>query len=113
MLTEPFDQHTKLDAPLFVTWFQCVVTVGLCIVISLVSKRYPNKIQFPDWSIDFKIARDVIDFMITISKKSQIYRFFNLQDSTVVICICWHDRIQQPMSEACFGFVLYGCSVFK
>ena len=28
---------TKLDAPLFVTWYQCVVTVALCYLI-----RYPQ-----------------------------------------------------------------------
>lgn len=38
----------NLDAPLFVTWFQCVVSASICYTLSQLAKRYPNLIQFPD-----------------------------------------------------------------
>lgn len=50
----------KFDAPLFITWFQCVVTVGLCWVLAQVAKYQPGLIKFPAFSIDPKIAREVL-----------------------------------------------------
>uniref|UniRef100_A0A0R3VWW6 TPT domain-containing protein n=1 Tax=Taenia asiatica TaxID=60517 RepID=A0A0R3VWW6_TAEAS len=41
-----------LDAPLFITWFQCLVTVILCIILSKVSSAIPDKLSFPN--LDFK-----------------------------------------------------------
>ncbi|XP_012281219.1 GDP-fucose transporter 1 [Orussus abietinus] len=37
----------NLDAPLFVTWFQCVVSAVVCIILSLLSQWYPQYIHFP------------------------------------------------------------------
>jgi len=54
----------KLDAPLFVTWYQCVVTVALCAILSLLSKKFPAYIKFPSFSIDLKIARDIISLSV-------------------------------------------------
>lgn len=48
----------KFDAPLFVTWFQCLVSVGICgILAGFASQGY---IKFPAFTIDFKIAREVL-----------------------------------------------------
>lgn len=48
----------KFDAPFFVTWFQCLVSVGICgILAGFASQGYIN---FPAFKIDLKIARDVL-----------------------------------------------------
>ncbi|XP_068219534.1 GDP-fucose transporter 1 isoform X2 [Palaemon carinicauda] len=36
------------DAPLFVTWFQCVVTVAACFVLTQASKFFPKLVTFPE-----------------------------------------------------------------
>jgi len=50
----------KLDAPLFVTWFQSLCTVVLCFACSAVSARFPDFIKFPKMTFDQKISRDVL-----------------------------------------------------
>ncbi|CAD6995041.1 unnamed protein product [Ceratitis capitata] len=37
----------NLDAPLFVCWFQCLLTACLCGLLSMLGRRYPNVITFP------------------------------------------------------------------
>lgn len=37
----------NLDAPLFVTWFQCVVSATICYMLSQLGRRYPHAIHFP------------------------------------------------------------------
>ncbi|VDM66894.1 unnamed protein product [Strongylus vulgaris] len=54
----------KLNAPLFVTWFQCVVTVFLCFSLSFLSKSFPNTINFPRMSVDAKLSREVLPLSI-------------------------------------------------
>ena len=36
------------DAPLFITWFQCLVTVILCFVLSKAAQLMPGVVDFPD-----------------------------------------------------------------
>ncbi|XP_033324684.1 GDP-fucose transporter nac [Megalopta genalis] len=38
----------NLDAPLFVTWFQCIVSLTICVVLNELSKWFPEYVQFPD-----------------------------------------------------------------
>jgi len=38
----------NLDAPLFVTWFQCIVSVAICITLRKLSQWYPNYIEIAD-----------------------------------------------------------------
>lgn len=47
----------KLDAPLFVTWYQCVVTVAICVLLSYMSKIFPDYVSFPKVDFDLKICR--------------------------------------------------------
>jgi len=54
----------KLDAPLFVTWFQCIVCVVLFFLLSLTSKLFPNLITFPEFRIDTKIMRETLPLSI-------------------------------------------------
>ncbi|KAH7721938.1 GDP-fucose transporter [Aphelenchoides avenae] len=50
----------KLDAPLFVTWYQCVVTVALCFFCSYLSSAFPGIIKFPKMTVDQKLSREVL-----------------------------------------------------
>ncbi|XP_045119268.1 GDP-fucose transporter 1-like isoform X2 [Portunus trituberculatus] len=38
----------KTDAPLFVTWFQCVVTAGACLATSRLTRLAPHILTFPE-----------------------------------------------------------------
>ena len=49
----------KLDAPLFVTWFQCVVTVGICLFLSLGAKIVPRFGTFPEMEFNLKVMIQV------------------------------------------------------
>ncbi|CAG4988075.1 unnamed protein product [Parnassius apollo] len=54
----------KLDAPLFITWFQCVVSFGICFMLSRTG-GVPHIFNFPKgspWS--FKVVREVIPLSI-------------------------------------------------
>jgi len=54
----------KLDAPLFVTFYQCVCTVLLCKVCDVIAKRYPDKVTFPDTKVAKQTCRDVLPLSI-------------------------------------------------
>nr|XP_054750146.1 GDP-fucose transporter 1-like [Lytechinus pictus] len=50
----------KLDAPLFVTFYQCVVTVVMCAILSVLGKAVPNIVSFPPMKFDYKVTREVL-----------------------------------------------------
>lgn len=50
----------KFDAPLFITWYQCVVSVAICVACSTVAIYNPNLMKFPHYRVDLKIARDIL-----------------------------------------------------
>ncbi|CAF1122487.1 unnamed protein product [Adineta ricciae] len=54
----------KLDAPLFITWYQCVVTVAICGLLGSLNKSVGVLSKFPSFKIDLKIARDVLPLSI-------------------------------------------------
>nr|CAB3266238.1 GDP-fucose transporter 1 [Phallusia mammillata] len=54
----------KLNAPLFVTWFQCVVTVGLCYLCSYIASRCPGSITFPTLMFDQKLSREALSLSV-------------------------------------------------
>lgn len=49
----------QLDAPLFVTWFQCVVCLVCLFLLSFLGDKYPLIDKFPAFNIDLKVAREV------------------------------------------------------
>ena len=49
----------KLDAPLFVTWYQCVVTVIACYVIRQLARYFPGRVSFPDLDLDSNVMKQV------------------------------------------------------
>ncbi|KAL9891627.1 GDP-fucose transporter nac isoform 1-T1 [Glossina fuscipes fuscipes] len=38
----------SLEAPLFVTWFQCVVSAVICFIASLLGRHFPSLVNFPE-----------------------------------------------------------------
>lgn len=52
--------NVKLEAPLFITWFQCVVGVILCFILSKLSKLYPNLISFPEFKINIETQKKIL-----------------------------------------------------
>lgn len=58
-------KEVDLDAPLFVTWFQCIVSTAICFTMSRLSKMFPNHITFPEGSpLDRATMWKVIFFII-------------------------------------------------
>lgn len=57
------DNH-DLDAPLFVTFYQCVVTVVLCWLMQLLSAVCPQLIDFPAVKFDVKTSREVLPLSV-------------------------------------------------
>lgn len=54
----------KLDAPFFVTFFQCVVTVVLCKVCDFASRQAPHLVKFPSTTFDMKLSREVLPLSV-------------------------------------------------
>ncbi|XP_014670767.1 PREDICTED: GDP-fucose transporter 1-like [Priapulus caudatus] len=57
-------EEEELDAPLFITWYQCVVSVALCATFGYAAKWFPNVITFPEFKIDLTIARQVLPLSV-------------------------------------------------
>uniref|UniRef100_UPI00398E4804 GDP-fucose transporter 1 isoform X1 n=2 Tax=Pristiophorus japonicus TaxID=55135 RepID=UPI00398E4804 len=54
----------RLDAPLFVTFFQCLVTVSLCWLLNLLAHLCPGLVEFPSIGFDPKISRGVLPLSV-------------------------------------------------
>ncbi len=57
----------KLDATLFVTWYQCIISALICYTMSVLGNAYPNVISFPQGSpfnlSSFKkVSRVILNF---------------------------------------------------
>ncbi|CAG9532539.1 unnamed protein product [Cercopithifilaria johnstoni] len=53
-------ESLKFNAPFFITWYQCCVTVMLFYVFCCVSKLYPSLFTLPFMSFDYRISREVL-----------------------------------------------------
>ena len=49
----------KLDAPLFVTCYQCIVTVAACYAIRTAARIFPDRISFPSLQLDIQVIKQV------------------------------------------------------
>ena len=49
----------KLEAPLFVTFYQCVVTVAACYAIRAAARMFPDRLSFPSLHLDMNIIKQV------------------------------------------------------
>ena len=69
--------YLKFDAPIFVTWYQCVVTVVFCFLLDSLSILFPKYISYQEFKIDPKICKDVFSIFKLLSKLRII--FFSLK----------------------------------
>ncbi|XP_069561500.1 GDP-fucose transporter 1 [Brachyistius frenatus] len=56
--------NEDLDAPLFVTFYQCLLTVGLCWLMQLLSRACPGLVDFPSVRFDVKTSREVLPLSV-------------------------------------------------
>ncbi|KAK0145274.1 GDP-fucose transporter 1 [Merluccius polli] len=56
--------NRDLDAPLFITFFQCAVTVVLCWLLRLLSSGCPGWVDFPSFKFDPKTSREVLPLSV-------------------------------------------------
>jgi GDP-fucose transporter C1 len=54
----------KLEAPLFVTCYQCVVTVLACYGLKWAANQVPDRISFPDLPLDTNILKQVLPLSV-------------------------------------------------
>lgn len=54
----------QLDAPIFVTFFQCVVSVGLCWLMHFLSKLCPGRVDFPSLKLDLRVSRELLPLSV-------------------------------------------------
>lgn len=62
-------ETVNLDAPLFITWFQCIISVVICVTLRTLSQWFPNYITMAEGS-PFKM--DVVR-KVYISFKKIVY----------------------------------------
>lgn len=56
--------NKELDAPLFITFFQCLVSSALCGLMQLLSKTFPGLVDFPPVGFDVKTSREVLPLSV-------------------------------------------------
>lgn len=56
--------NRDLDAPLFITFFQCTVSVWMCWIMQALSRIYPGIIDVPSVTFDMKTSREVLPLSI-------------------------------------------------
>lgn len=54
----------KLDTPIFVTFYQCLVTSLLCKGLSTLATCCPGTVDFPTLNLDLKVARSVLPLSV-------------------------------------------------
>lgn len=102
-------QIVSLDAPLFVTWYQCVVSATICFSLSMLTKLFPDTFTFPEGSpFDFEVAAKVCSGLCCINLSTfcttestvHVYKTV-ISGASPVGPVHWHHRIQQPVSKIC------------
>ena len=65
----------SLDAPMFVTWYQCLVSVLACYAIRTVSRMFPGRFSFPSLQLDPHIIKQVMNCLgISIRQAIRVQR---------------------------------------
>lgn len=57
-------ESLQLNAPLFVTWWQCVITVLLSVLCDFVARRNPSLMSFPSTKFDVKLSREALPLSV-------------------------------------------------
>jgi len=55
-------EDVQLEAPIFITWYQCVVAVGVCWILAWLSTNVPQTFggMFPAFHINLEIAKQIL-----------------------------------------------------
>ncbi|PNI46735.1 SLC35C1 isoform 3, partial [Pan troglodytes] len=54
----------RLDTPIFVTFYQCLVTTLLCKGLSALAACCPGAVDFPSLRLDLRVARSVLPLSV-------------------------------------------------
>lgn len=95
--------NRDLDVPLFVTFYQCAVTVGLCWLMQLLSKLCPRLIDFPSVRFDVKTSREVLPLSIVFIS---MITFNNLCLKHVGVAFYTVGRSLSTVFNVLFSFVI-------
>lgn len=84
----------SLDAPLFVTWYQCVVSATICFTLSMLTKIFPKTFTFPEGSpLNREVAAKVCSSLCSLS----IYLYCMIWN-----CICiWNCNFRCFLCQSC------------
>nr|XP_053632305.1 GDP-fucose transporter-like [Cherax quadricarinatus] len=80
------------DAPLFVTWFQCIVTTAACLFFAYTTKLFPSIINFPEVG------------NIEIPKAKKVCKVFDL---LILFTILYFHKFKEAINIMPIKFVLY------
>ncbi|KAL8610237.1 hypothetical protein ACOMHN_038932 [Nucella lapillus] len=100
-------EDLKLNAPLFVTWFQCVVTVLLCVLLSVVSQFLPDLISFPSVKLDLRLCRATLPLSVIFVA---MITFNNLCLKFVGVAFYYVGRSLTTVFNVLFSYLLLGQS---
>lgn len=72
-----------MDAPLFVTWFQCLFSATVCFTLSRLGQRYPHHLTFPAghpfaWSRVRSVLPLAILFTLTIATNNLCLKYVDV-----------------------------------
>lgn len=112
----------KLDAPLFITWYQCITSIVCLMLLSLLGDRFPQIDKFPPFKIDLNVAKQILPLsvifvcMITANNMCLKYlgvAFYNVARAltTVFNVIFTYVLLGQQTSLkaiACCGIIISG-----
>eukprot|EP00795_Rhopilema_esculentum_P002469 gene2469-18128_t len=54
----------KLDAPLFITWYQCITSLVCIFLLSLLGDKFPRIDKFPAFKIETGIAKQILPLSV-------------------------------------------------
>lgn len=92
----------KLDAPLFVTWVQCITSVVICLSLRLIKRSYlPNPDAFSSNTI--KTVTSLIKSRFIHLKKKPNEYISDITFSRFIYCI---NSNEQFMFKICWCFIL-------
>ena len=94
------------EAPLFVTWYQCLVTVLACYVLRQAARYLPGKISFPELDLDVNILKQV-------RMRPRALLTPNIAAAPAVSRVRRNDNAQQPLSEERWSLLLLHWQVLQ
>lgn len=57
-------EDLKLDTPIFITFYQCVCSIMICLILSLLGVLIPSVFSFPSMRFDYKVSREVLPLSV-------------------------------------------------